>query len=86
MVGLHFYILLVCVLGISGVLTVNVPSKLRPGDVNGLTSYAVSGGTHVAIEYCPVGRDSTLNCVLRMRLQTRCISLSGLTRVKSVIR
>jgi hypothetical protein len=46
--------------------TINVPSKLRPGDpgtYTRLTRYT-SGGTHVAIEYCPVGRGSPLNCVL----------------------
>ena len=46
----------------TGVLTVNVPSKLRPGDVNGLTSYVwgdacrhriLSGGTRFTVELRP---------------------------------
>ena len=45
-----------------GVLTVNVPSKLRPGDVNGLTSYVrgdacrhriLSGGTRFTVGLRP---------------------------------
>ena len=52
----------------AGVLMVNIPSKLRPGDVNGLTSYV--WGTHFDIEYCLVGRDSPLNCVLQCRMSS----------------
>ena len=38
-------------------------NKLRPGGGGG-------GGTHVAIEYCPMGRDSLLNCVPQRRMSS----------------
>ena len=42
---------------------IRCPNGKRPTQIT-------SGGTHVAIEYCPVGRNSPLNCVPQRRMSS----------------
>ena len=49
-----------------GVLIIYVPPKSRPGDINVLTVY-VRGGAY-AIKYCPRGRYSLCNNILRYKV------------------
>ena len=76
----------------AGVLTVNVPSKLRPGGRKRVNELRLGGRMSPSniVRWDAIPRwiaSYSVECrPLRMRYRPGCISLSRLTRIKSVIR